>query len=239
MPSKNTNKRKTNKKLKMNLKNVKNLIPKCDKILNSSLLLFVIAIATVVNLFYLWTNQDNESLFLFVLIAFIVYTQDRKKNMIIVLGIPFVVVNLLIGARKMFRNEGFEDLSGACASIIDATDVSECQTLMSNSNSEDLIAWVKGDGDSDFIARDLPGDTDFKKKIMSIHGTDISNVEYITNNINIDIEAGKTNTSNNAPASFFKKYFEFLKSKLTGDATGGDDSTGGDGGATGDMDETT
>ena len=62
MPSKNinkgkTNKRKTNKKLKMNfkkIKNVKNLIPNCDKMLNSSLLLFVIAIATVVNLFYLW-----------------------------------------------------------------------------------------------------------------------------------------------------------------------------------------
>ena len=111
MPPKKTNKNKTNKtnknKTKLNMPKLKTL-SSCNNILNSSLLLFVITIAAIVNIFYLWTNQDNESLFLFIFIAFIVYTQDGRKNMILVLGVPFVVVNLLIYARKQFNSEGLE-----------------------------------------------------------------------------------------------------------------------------------
>lgn len=74
----------------------------------SSILLFFVFIITLFYLWCLWEKQDNESIFLFILIAFIIYMQ--QKNMIIVLGLPLVLIHILILLRNQFRNtssEGF------------------------------------------------------------------------------------------------------------------------------------
>ena len=74
--------------------------------LNSPLLLIVLFVVVLMNICCLWMNQDNETLFLFVLIAFLVHAQN--KNMIIVLGVPLVITNILIVLRRHFRRpEGF------------------------------------------------------------------------------------------------------------------------------------
>lgn len=104
MPSKNRKNRKTLKR--------KMALPRLfsrSALLRSTTLLYIVFFLALFNMLCLWMNQDNESMFLFIIIAFIAYTQN--KNMILVLGIPFVVVNIMILLRTMFRksNEGFFD----------------------------------------------------------------------------------------------------------------------------------
>uniref|UniRef100_A0A6C0KIU2 Uncharacterized protein n=1 Tax=viral metagenome TaxID=1070528 RepID=A0A6C0KIU2_9ZZZZ len=106
----NSSKKKTKKTKKTN----KKLIPTVSlltALTNSSLLLFLFVFAALINVIILWNKQDNESLFLFILIAFITYSQN--KNMIYVLGCPLLVVNILMILRKSFQHEGFSDLTGA------------------------------------------------------------------------------------------------------------------------------
>ena len=99
-------KSKTLKSLKKKVKKIqKNNILK--SIINSSVFLVLLLVLSTIQLIQLWKNKDNESLFLFVLIAFIVYNQFKTKNMIYVLGIPFVVVNILTYLRSLFRVEPF------------------------------------------------------------------------------------------------------------------------------------
>mgnify|MGYP000350556335 CR=1 FL=1 len=99
-------KSKTLKSLRKKVKKIqKNNILK--SIINSSVFLVLLLVLSTIQLIQLWKNKDNESLFLFVLIAFIVYNQFKTKNMIYVLGIPFVVVNLLTYLRSLFRVEPF------------------------------------------------------------------------------------------------------------------------------------
>lgn len=104
MPSKNRKNRKTLKR--------KMALPRLfsrSALLRSTTLLYIVFFLALFNMLCLWMNQDNESMFLFIIIAFIAYTQN--KNMILVLGIPFVVVNIMILLRTMFRGstEGFFD----------------------------------------------------------------------------------------------------------------------------------
>jgi len=80
------------------------------KLLKSTFLLYFVFIVVLIDILCLWASRDNESVFLFIILAFIIYIQE--KNMIIVLGVPFVIVNILIVLRKLFRkskNEGFDD----------------------------------------------------------------------------------------------------------------------------------
>lgn len=234
MPPKKTNKRKSNKK-KISMPKLK-ILPKNNNMLTSSLLLFLITIAAIINVFYLWTNQDNESLFLFILIAFIVYTGERQKNMILVLGIPFVVVNLLIYARKQFNSEGFEDISGGCdVFLTDADDISRCKELMmSDDSSEDkMLTFIKegkNEGtDKPFTAiTDIEVNGPFKERVVLINNnanvnTDDENKQYIKEEIVDDISG---NTTTEGPAQFFIKYFNYLSSLGGGgdsDAVGGGD----------------
>lgn len=76
--------------------------------LQSSLLLYTLLAATMINLFVLTNEDDNESLFLFVIIAAVLYSFSR--NMIIVLAGSIIFTNLLIFLRDSFINvqEGFE-----------------------------------------------------------------------------------------------------------------------------------
>ena len=241
MPPKKTNKRKSNKK-KISMPKLK-FLPKNNNMLSSSLLLFLITIAAIINVFYLWTNQDNESLFLFILIAFIVYTEERQKNMILVLGIPFVVVNLLIYARKQFNSEGFEDISGGCdVFLTDASeeDISRCKELMmSDDSSEDkMLTFIKegkNEGtDKPFrVIKDIEGNGGFKERLILINNNanvntdqkeeDDDNKVFIKGRIVNHINEGKTEK---APAQFFRKYFNYLSGDGGGTGTGtgtGDD----------------
>ena len=78
-------------------------------VLRSTTMLYIIFILTLLDMIGLWINEDHESIFLFIIIAFIVYMQN--KNMIFVLGIPLIFVTLLILLRTLFRgsHEGFFD----------------------------------------------------------------------------------------------------------------------------------
>jgi hypothetical protein len=78
-------------------------------LLHSTLLLYIVFIIAIVEIMCLFAKRDNESIFLFIILAFIVYMHE--KNMIVVLGVPVVVVSLLVFLRRIFRksqNEGFE-----------------------------------------------------------------------------------------------------------------------------------
>tara|TARA_A100001015_G_scaffold240393_1_gene274111 strand:+ start:2025 stop:2744 length:720 start_codon:yes stop_codon:yes gene_type:complete len=238
MPPKKTNKRKSNKK-KISMPKIK-ILPKNNNMLSSSLLLFLITIAAIINVFYLWTNQDNESLFLFILIAFIVYTEERQKNMILVLGIPFVVVNLLIYARKQFNSEGFEDISGGCdVFLTDASeeDISRCKQLMTGDSTPELMmSWVKGP--ERFIpTTDISFDGPFRDRVILINNrtdpnTDDDNKQYIKEKIVQHINNNKTSL---APSELFKKYFEYLSDRSGGGGGGGGGDDGG--GTVDDLDD--
>ena len=94
---------KTRKQLPKNKKVSKNAL------FRSTTLLYIVFILSLLDMIGLWLNQDQESIFLFIILAFIVYMQN--KNMIFVLGIPLVCINVLILLRTLFRrsHEGFFD----------------------------------------------------------------------------------------------------------------------------------
>jgi hypothetical protein len=89
--------KKQSKKKKMNF---------MKSVFNSSLLLFIVFVVALMDLICLWKLEDNESLFLFLLIAFI--TRTQTENMIMVLAFPLIVVNVLVFLRTKFQSqEGF------------------------------------------------------------------------------------------------------------------------------------
>ena len=89
--------KKQSKKKKMNF---------MKSLFNSSLLLFIVFVVALMDLICLWKIEDNESLFLFLLIAFI--TRTQTENMIMVLAFPLIVVNVLVFLRTKFQSqEGF------------------------------------------------------------------------------------------------------------------------------------
>ena len=89
--------KKQSKKKKMNF---------MKSIFNSSLLLFIVFVVALMDVICLWKIEDNESLFLFLLIAFI--TRTQTENMIMVLAFPLIVVNVLVFLRTKFQSqEGF------------------------------------------------------------------------------------------------------------------------------------
>ena len=85
-----------------------------EPILESSLMLYFVFFITVIEILCLLLNKDYESIGLFFILALVIYMMNT--NMIVVLGIPFVIVSLLVGLRKIFRKsynqEGFEDKNG-------------------------------------------------------------------------------------------------------------------------------
>ena len=137
----NSSKKKTKKTKKTN----KKLIPTVSlltSLTNSSLLLFLFVFAALINVIILWNKQDNESLFLFILIAFITYSQN--KNMIYVLGCPLLVVNILMILRKSFQHEGFSTLDQNQVNTVckDHLDLSGAD--LSGCNSTFFIAGESG-----------------------------------------------------------------------------------------------
>lgn len=90
------------------LKMFKNVKKMSNQAMKSTYMLYLILILAVSNLFVFITNQDNESLFLFLIISSLVYM--KTTNMICVLLIPLISVNVLIYLRSilMGRREGFD-----------------------------------------------------------------------------------------------------------------------------------
>ena len=85
------------------------------RILNNVKLLYAVFILTVFELFYFIYNKDNQSIFLFAVIALIV--NFFNNNMIIVLCFTIICVNGLILLNKFnecmlegMENEGMEEL---------------------------------------------------------------------------------------------------------------------------------
>lgn len=141
------------KKTKKTKKTTKKLIPTVSlltALTNSSLLLFLFVFAALINVIILWNKQDNESLFLFILIAFITYSQN--KNMIYVLGCPLLVVNILMILRKSFQHEGFSDLTEAEVNTVcknslglSGTDLSNCNTTFFTAGGDDKNSFNDDD----------------------------------------------------------------------------------------------
>ena len=89
------------KKNKKSLKNMKQSTKYIEPILESSLMLYFVFFITVIEILCLLLNKDYESIGLFFILALVIYMMNT--NMIVVLGIPFVVVSLLVGLRNIFR----------------------------------------------------------------------------------------------------------------------------------------
>lgn len=79
-------------------------------LVKSKQLLYLIFIIVLLNLGYFITNKDNEALFLFIVISYLVYS--FTKNMIYVLFIPFAVVNMLILLKYLLNHKTHMNMEG-------------------------------------------------------------------------------------------------------------------------------
>ena len=91
------------------LKMFKNVKKMGVKSLKSTSTLYVVLALTLINLFVFINNQDNESLFLFLVISLLIYL--KTTNMISVLLVPLILVNVLIYLRRLLMSgrEGFDN----------------------------------------------------------------------------------------------------------------------------------
>lgn len=76
---------------------------KCMSYLESSILLYLILGVVMINMFGFFHNNDDQSVFLFIIISALVYS--ITNNMIIVLGTAIVIVNLMIFCRYCFKQK--------------------------------------------------------------------------------------------------------------------------------------
>ena len=93
----------------------------------STNVLYIVFLLTLVTLGYYLMNYDYESIFLFIFISTIVYLFD--ENMIIVLGVPLVFVNMMILLKKMINTrEGFESMS---------------EDVLTNDDKKNVAIWLQ------------------------------------------------------------------------------------------------
>ena len=88
-------------------KSIMRLPSSLKQLMHSSIILFLVFVVVLMDLMSLWKSNDNESLFLFIFIALLTYTQNQ--NMIVVLGVPLIIVNVLRMMKKSLNHEGFDD----------------------------------------------------------------------------------------------------------------------------------
>lgn len=101
----------------------------------STNVLYIVFLLTLVTLGYYLMNYDYESIFLFIFISTIVYLFD--ENMIIVLGVPLVFVNVMILLKRMINtHEGFESMSEDVLTMEDKKNVAKwLQNNLSGDNA--------------------------------------------------------------------------------------------------------
>ena len=155
------------KKNRKSLKNMKQSTKYIEPILESSLMLYFVFFITVIEILCLLLNKDYESIGLFFILALVIYMMNT--NMIVVLGIPFVVVSLLVGLRKIFRNsynqEGFEDNNGGTINVdqlINDPSFNELMEKYVDENSEKMSKLKKES------VYNVENDTSLKNVINSI-----------------------------------------------------------------------
>ena len=73
------------------------------------MVLYLVFLVTCINIFNFIITKNDESLFLFILISVIIY--EFNGNMILILGIPLVIVNLLLYLKNIFNStkENFDE----------------------------------------------------------------------------------------------------------------------------------
>lgn len=81
----------------------KNIKPKMPVCFETPILLYTVLVAVLVNLFVLFCNKDDQSLFLFIIISALVYS--ITNNMTIVLISAMVIVNSLVLLRHFLQKK--------------------------------------------------------------------------------------------------------------------------------------
>ena len=174
-----------------------------NKLFQSSFILFVLSFLVLIHFFKLWNHEDYESLFLFMIITIVVYTQC--KNMIIVLGIPLFIVNLLTQMRNSFQMEGFHPLKEVCDTSYNIKDVSLCKSVFD----------MSGDVFNDYVDNyDLSGyDTSGQFFIlMNAAKNDINNLTKLSDYI-VKQSQRKVQKECSDANIFFRNYYSFLRYK--------------------------
>lgn len=177
------------------LKNVKKVGAKSMK---STVTLYAVLVLAVINLFVLINKQDNESLFLFLVISAIVYM--KTNNMVIVLLVPLLTVNLLIYLRALLMNrrEGFSS---------------------DEINLKRFVKFVIQNADNKPEKDDKDGKTfyvDFVKPVLEIEDLDPNNLKKVSVN---DMEKiislfGKLNQTNESDSKYIKKMLKKFNEKF-------------------------
>ena len=80
---------------------------KSKNLLNNVKLLYLVFLLFIINLGVFIYNKDNQSIFLFTIMALIIYFFN--KNMIIVLLGPMIFINSLLLINKINSKEGFKE----------------------------------------------------------------------------------------------------------------------------------
>ena len=186
--AKQVNKKKKNQ-------SVSSIIKKIN--LKSTLSLYFVFIVVLIDILCLWASRDNESIFLFIILAFIIYMQE--KNMIVVLGVPFVIVNVLIVLRNLFRktkHEGFEDQFKDFA----VNYIKEKESDINDFNNEDISGHGSLYDMTRFIVEENKSKQDYEKLYEFL--------ENVSNNESLDRE--------DTQVKFVEKMFlEYLKTLRT------------------------
>ncbi len=187
------------------------------KLLKSTFLLYFVFIVVLIDILCLWASRDNESVFLFIILAFIIYIQE--KNMIIVLGVPFVIVNILIVLRKLFRkskNEGFDDKFKDFAMNYvkdneEEIDAFKFEDISGHASLYDMTRFIIDDDDD----KKLPDDNDDDDKKLP---------EEILYDFLDNVSNDKSLDSNDEQVKFVKQMFRtYLKLLKTNDSSNEDD----------------
>uniref|UniRef100_A0A6C0JK45 Uncharacterized protein n=1 Tax=viral metagenome TaxID=1070528 RepID=A0A6C0JK45_9ZZZZ len=80
---------------------------KSKQLLNNIKLLYLVFVLFLINLGVFIYNRDNQSIFLFAVMALIIYFFN--KNMIVVLIMPMIFINALLLINQINSKEGFTE----------------------------------------------------------------------------------------------------------------------------------
>ena len=123
-----------------------------NHMMHSSFTLVLIVFCALVYVLNLWHKQENDSLFLFIVFSFIIYT--RTNHVVYILGLPIIIVQLLISMRCVFLNEPFSDTTDASLNIIcgshfnnnlmmsEAEEIRICKDTLKGTSDSSFESWL-------------------------------------------------------------------------------------------------
>uniref|UniRef100_A0A6C0KL84 Uncharacterized protein n=1 Tax=viral metagenome TaxID=1070528 RepID=A0A6C0KL84_9ZZZZ len=123
-----------------------------NHMMHSSFTLVLIVFCALVYVLNLWHKQENDSLFLFIVFSFIIYT--RTNHVVYILGLPIIIVQLLISMRRVFLNEPFSDTTDASLNIIcgshfnnnlmmsEADEIRICKDTLKGTSDSSFESWL-------------------------------------------------------------------------------------------------